>query len=207
MKPAVIYGASSLIAIVIGLGGYSYYSKVNADKFAECRTSSVAGNGQIGGAFTLTDQTGARVTDSDVIDGLTLVYFGYTFCPDVCPLDTARNAEAAYLLEEEGISVKPVMITIDPERDDVEAMADFVSYIHPRMVGLTGTAAEIADVARLYKVFYAAEEHEADDEYYLVSHSTNAYLMAPDYGLLQFFTRVDRPEAMAKTIACFAGKI
>ncbi len=207
MKPAVIYGITSLAAIGIGLGGYAVYDALGKDPFGECRTTSIAGNSQIGGAFTLTDHLGNRVTDSDVIDGLTLIYFGYTFCPDVCPLDTARNAEAVEILEEDGIIVKPVMITVDPGRDGPEAMADFVSYIHPRMVGLTGTADEISAVAKLYRVYYSEEEHAEDDEFYLVSHSTNAYLMAPEHGLLQFFTRVDRPEAMAKTIACYAGKI
>ncbi len=207
MKPAILYGAASLLSVSIGLGAYYIVSQRGADQFAQCRTSSVAGNSQIGGPFSLIDHTGTRVSEQDVIDGLTLIYFGYTFCPDVCPLDTARNAEAVEILEEDGIMVKPVMVSVDPERDTAEVMADFVSYIHPRMVGLTGSAEEIKAVAKEYKIFYGAEEHEPDDEYYLVSHSTNAYLMAPDYGLLQFFTRADRPEAMAKTIACYAEAI
>lgn len=207
MKPMIIYGVSSLIAVGAGLGGYMVYNAANNDIFAECRTASVAGNSQIGGPFTLTDHTGAQVTDSDVIDGLTLMYFGYTFCPDVCPLDTARNAEAVEILEENDIFVKPVMVSVDFERDTPETMADFVDYIHPRMVGLSGTSDEISDIAKQYKVFYSAQDHAADDEFFLISHSTNAYLMAPEYGLLQFFTRVDRPEDMAETIACYAGKI
>lgn len=207
MKHGTIYSLAALVAAVLGFGGYYFYSGLGNDQFAQCRTTSIAGNSKIGGAFTLTDHTGARVTDSDVIDGLTLMYFGYTFCPDVCPLDTARNAEAVEILEENGIIVKPVMVTIDPERDTPESMADFISYIHPRMVGLTGSLEEISAIAKLYKVFYAKEDAPEDDEFYLVSHSTSAYLMAPDHGLLQFFTRASRPEEMAETIACYAENL
>ncbi|MBL4806724.1 MAG: SCO family protein [Rhodobacteraceae bacterium] len=207
MKPAVIYAVSSVVAVGLGLGGYFAFAVPQQDQFAQCRTTTIAGNSQIGAPFTLTDHTGTRVTDTDVIDGLTLMYFGYTFCPDVCPMDTARNARAVDILEENGIMVKPVMITIDPVRDDPETLGYFVNYVHPRMVGLTGSEEEIRAVAQAYKVYYDKEDDPEDEEFYLVSHSTNAYLMAPEYGLLQFFTRVSRPEAMAETIACYAGVI
>ncbi len=207
MKPVFVYSIASLIAVGVGLGGYAALRAVTSDPFAQCRTTFAAGSDKIGGPFSLIDQTGTRVSDSDVIDGLTLIYFGYTFCPDICPMDTARNAEAVEILEENGIFVKPVMISIDPARDTPQVLADFISYIHPRMVGLTGSAAEITAAAKQYMAFFKAEDHAEDDEFYLVGHSTNAYLMAPDHGLLQFFTRAERPEEMAKTIACYADKI
>lgn len=130
----------AVLVVVSGLGTAMFFAlrPAPADQFAECRATTVAGgSAAIGGPFELTDHTGRRVTDVDVIDGPTLMYFGYTFCPDVCPLDTYRNAEAVALLEERGIEVKPVFVSIDPERDTPESMAAFVGYLHEDMVGLT----------------------------------------------------------------------
>lgn len=109
------------------------------DPYADCRTAKVVGTAAIGGPFTLTSGTGARVTDKDVITKPTLVYFGYAFCPDVCPTDLARNATAADILAERGIDVGLAFITIDPARDTPEVMRDYATMIHPGLVGLTGT--------------------------------------------------------------------
>jgi len=195
-------------AVALGIGGGAYYlTRTTPDQFAQCRTNSTAPGATIGGPFELVSETGETVTDKDVIDGLTLVYFGYTFCPDVCPFDTARNAEAVEILEQQGIMVKPVMITIDPARDTPEAMAEFTSYIHPRMEGLSGTEAQTSAAAKAYQVYFAKEQEPEDPEFYLVDHSTFTYLMHPDYGFLQFFGRAPRPDEMAKTIACYADVI
>lgn len=207
MSRTPVIALASLTVVAAGIGGYFLLSGPASDQFAECRTEQTVGNAQIGGPFSLIDHNGNRVTETDVIDGLTLMYFGYTFCPDICPFDTARNAEAVEILEEDGIMVKPVFVSIDPERDTTEALADFVYYIHPRMIGLRGNAEETAAISRAYKTYYKADDHASDDEFYLVSHSTSAYLMAPDHGLLQFFPRETTPEEMAETIACYAGKL
>lgn len=204
MKPAALVTAALLV--IAGIGGVGYYAfKRPADIFEQCRTSSTVAD--IGGPFELTDNKGRPVTDKDVIDGLTLVYFGYTYCPDVCPLDTARNAEAVSLLEDQGIMVKPVFITIDPARDTPEALDEFVSYIHPRMVGLTGPEDRIKAVAKAYQVYFSKQVDPEDPEFYLMEHMTNTYLMDPEYGFLQFFDRTVRPEQMAKTVACYADVI
>jgi protein SCO1/2 len=194
--------AAGAVGIGLGTGGYFAYFGAG-DRFAPCRTVQMVGRDQIGGPFSLLDEAGARVSEQDVIDGLSLVYFGYTFCPDVCPFDLSRNAEAVDLLEAEGIMVKPVFITIDPSRDTPEVMADFTDYLHPRMVGLTGSQTEIDDVARAYRV-YAAKQAEAEDEYYLMDHSVFSYLMDPKEGLLQVFGRAERAEEVAGTTACYA---
>ena len=109
------------------------------DLFADCRGGQVGG-GQIGGPFTLLDKDGKTVTDKDVLTAPTLVYFGYTFCPDVCPLDMAYNAEAADILEESGHLVNLVFITVDPARDTPAVVGDFASNIHPRAIGLAMAA-------------------------------------------------------------------
>ncbi|MCU0911535.1 MAG: SCO family protein [Rhodobacteraceae bacterium] len=203
--------AISAVALTAALLGFMGWRILTAspggeggDRFAQCRASAVAGGmGSVGGPFTLVDGTGATVTDAEVIDRPALVYFGYTFCPDVCPFDTARNAAAVDLLEERGIDVKPVFVTVDPERDTPEVMAEFTQYVHPRMVGLSGTPEQVADAVRAYRVY--ARKQEAEDAFYLVDHSTFTYLVLPGHGVVEFFRRETEPEEMAETTACFVG--
>ncbi|OUS07737.1 SCO family protein [Rhodobacterales bacterium 52_120_T64] len=200
----------AIIAVLVVLSGLGtalllILRPASADQFAACRSTAVAGgSAAIGGPFELTDHNDRRVTDVDVIDRPTLMYFGYTFCPDVCPLDTYRNAEAVALLGERGVDVKPVMVTIDPARDTSEALAAFVGYLHEDMVGLTGTTEEIAAAIKAYRV-YAAKNGEGEN--YLMDHSTWTYLMAPEHGFLEFFGRDTSPEDMADQVACFVDKL
>jgi protein SCO1/2 len=168
----------------------------------DCSNSVVAGGqSNIGGPFTLVDQSGKVVTDKDVIDGLTLIYFGYTFCPDVCPLDNARNMEAIDLADEQGVTVKPVFISIDPERDTPEALADYAEVMHENMVALTGTQEQVAVASKAYRTYY---RKNGEGEDYLMDHSTFTYLVAPE-GFLDFFRRATTPEAMAETMVCIAN--
>lgn len=200
---AILATAAALVGL--GLGAYFTIGRNPADPFADCRTSVVAGGPeQFGGAFTLTDQTGQRVTDQQVFDQLSLLYFGYTYCPDVCPLDTTRNAEAADLLAARGIGIRPVMITIDPARDTPQVLAEFVGYLHDDMIGLTGSAEEISAVTRAYRA-YAARNGEGED--YLMDHSTFTYLIAPGGQFLEFFSRDLTPEQLAERTACFAERL
>lgn len=203
---ALLAGAA-LVGLLAGTATVVWMSKSAEDRFASCGESSVAGGGAaIGGPFTLVDQTGTEVTEADVIDGLTLVYFGYTYCPDICPFDVARNAEATDILESRGIMVKPVMITVDPERDTPEVMAEFTEYMHPRMVGLTGTPEQVNVAKTAYKAYGAKAAGSEGDEY-LVDHSTFTYLMAPGEGLLNFFRRDISAEEMADEVACYAENL
>lgn len=195
------------VAVVAGLLSALWYLTANKgadDQFSQCRASSVAGGaGTIGGPFTLVDETGKTVTDKDVITGPTLVYFGYTFCPDVCPLDNSRNAEAVTILEEEmGKIVKPIFISIDPERDTPQAMAEFTDIMHPRMLGLTGTPEQTKAASKAYHTYFK-KEVDGDPEYYLVDHSTQTYLMFPEHGFVEFFRRDESAEDMAKRVGCF----
>ena len=194
------------VAVVAALLGVLWYLTANQgadDQFAQCRASNVAGgSGSIGGPFTLVDETGKTVTDKDVITGPSLLYFGYTFCPDVCPLDNSRNAEAVTLLEEQGKIVTPIFISIDPARDTPEAMAEFTDIMHPRMIGLTGTPEQTKAAPKAYHTYFKKEE-VGDPEYYLVDHSTQTYLVFPEHGFVEFFRRDESAEDMAKRVACF----
>ena len=171
-----------------------------AQRFEDCIEGSVAG-GNIGGPFELMDHRGQMVTDAQVLDQPALVYFGYTFCPDVCPMDVARNVVVVEILADAGLTVKPVFITIDPARDTVDYLADFVANNHLEMVGLTGTAEQIAKAARAYKVYYRKQPSE-DEDYYLMDHSSFSYFMVPDVGFVDFLRSDLPPEVVADRLAC-----
>ena len=176
----------------------------DGDRFAQCRSSTVAG-GDLGGPFELVGSDGQAVTDKDVITEPTLIYFGYTFCPDVCPLDVDRNASAIDILQERGQSVTPVFISIDPARDTPEVVGDFASNMHPKMIGLTGSPEQVKAASTAYRTYYNA--HEAVDDQYLVDHSTFSYLTLPEIGFVDFFRREVTPEDMADKIGCYVDNM
>ena len=192
----------AVVTAAVVLGGTWFATRnTSDDQFAQCRASAVAGGTSIGGPFELVSAKGGTVTDKDVITEPTMIYFGYTFCPDVCPLDTARNAEATDFLAEGGQSMTPVFISIDPNRDTPEVVGDYAFNMHEKMIGLTGSALQVKAASQAYRTYYKA--HPEDDEYYLVDHSTFSYLVLPKYGFVEFFRRDVTAEDMAKTVGCF----
>lgn len=201
------YAKAAGVAVVALLGG-TYAASAgwldglfggSEDAFEQCREGAVAGD--IGGPFELVNGAGETVTDADVITEPTLIYFGYTFCPDICPFDVARNVEAVDLLEEQGQSVTPVFITIDPKRDTPEVVGDFAENFHERMIGLTGSDEQVRAASRAYRTYYQAQD--AEDDYYLVDHSTFTYLVMPEIGFVDYFRREVTPEKMAERVGCF----
>ena len=130
---AILLVCVGLLVSVLFATGVGPFSD-DEDQFADCRTSAVAGgSAAIGGPFELVDHKGRTVTEQDVIVEPSLIYFGYTFCPDVCPFDTVRNAEAIDLLAAKGLSATPIFISIDPGRDTPEALDAYVENIHPKI--------------------------------------------------------------------------
>ena len=196
------FAAFAVAAVVVTLAVTLAMTQIMlpAQRFEDCIEGSVAG-GNIGGPFELMDHRGQMVTDAQVLDQPALVYFGYTFCPDVCPMDVARNVVAVEILADSGLTVKPAFITIDPARDTVEYLADFVVNNHPEMVGLTGTAEQIAKAARAYKAYYRKQPSESED-YYLMDHSSFSYFMVPDVGFVDFLRSDLPPEVVADRLAC-----
>ncbi len=189
--------------LIAGTGAAILMSRGGDDPFAQCREGVVAGGaGSVGGPFTLVSETGDTVTDADVITGPTLVYFGYTFCPDVCPLDTIRNAEAVDILDASGRDVLPVFITLDPARDTPEVMEAYTANVHERMLGLSGTEEQTNAAAQAYRVYYQSHA-DGTDPYYLVDHTAFTYLMMPGVGFVDFFNRETTPDQMATRTACF----
>ena len=197
----VYAGIATLVAaLALGFMGWKAFLDHPDDAFAQCRQGQVAG-GDIGGPFTLVNTAGQTVTEADVLTKPSLVYFGYTFCPDVCPFDMARNVEAVDILAERGLEVTPVFISVDPERYTPEALADYASNMHPQLVALTGSAEQVKVASQAYKTFYRKQPSE--DEFYLVDHSTFTYLMLPGTGFVDFFRREITSEQMADSVACF----
>lgn len=199
-----LYAGVAAAAIVGLLVGSAYWVTASraGDPFAECRGGQVGG-GDIGGPFTLTDETGATVTEKEVLTKPSLVYFGYTFCPDVCPMDNARNADAIDLLDKMGLDVTPVFISVDPKRDTPEVLTDFTNNLHPKMIGLTGTPEQVKAASLAYKTYFKIQDPEA--EFYLVDHSTFTYLMLPGMGFADFFKRETTAQEMADSVACFVN--
>ncbi len=198
-------GAAAFVAALLGFLGYLILTDRGGDRYAQCRETAIAGGAaSVGGPFELVDHTGRTVTDADVITEPALIYFGYTFCPDVCPLDVARNALAVELLEERGYELQPVFISVDPKRDTPEVLAEFTGIFHPRMIGLTGSDAQVRDVARAYRAFFNV--HDAEDDFYLVDHSTFSYLVFPGEGFIEVFRRGESAPDMADRLACFLDR-
>jgi protein SCO1 len=194
--------AAAAVAAFLGASAWYVFTNRSDDPFAECRQGQVAG-GDIGGPFTLVNTEGQTVTDAEALTKPSLVYFGYTFCPDVCPFDMSRNVEAVDLLAEKGIKVTPIFISIDPDRDTPEALADYAANLHPQLIALTGSADQVKAASQAYKTFY--KKQDTGDEFYLMDHSTFTYLMLPGEGFVDFFRREITSAQMAESVACFAG--
>lgn len=200
MNRMIAGGAAALVAVFLGVMAWmTLGGPADGDQFAQCRSSSIAGD--LGGPFELVNGEGETVTDKDVITEPTLIYFGYTFCPDVCPLDVDRNAAAVEVLEARGQSVTPVFITVDPARDTPQVVKEFAEVMHPKMIGLTGSAAQVKAASQAYRTYYSA--HAPVDGEYLVDHSTFSYLVMPEVGFVEFFRREVPPEQLAEKIGCF----
>jgi protein SCO1 len=194
----LLLGLTLVALLTVGLlVGRQYFGTGGSDAPRGSGESSAS----IGGPFTLVDQDGRTVTDADFRGRWLLVYFGFTYCPDICPTSLARNGDAVTLLGEKGKQVLPVLITIDPERDTPEKLKDYVHSFHPQTVGLTGTPEQIAAVAKEYRVYHAkARPSEGDD--YLMDHSSFTYLIGPDGRFVQFF----RHQASAQDVADFLNE-
>lgn len=158
------------------------------------------GDATFGGPFELTAHTGERVRSEDLLEEPALIYFGYTWCPDVCPIDSQTLVEAAALLEAEGHMVTPVFVTVDPARDTPETLAAFAEAMHPRLLALTGTEAEIRAVADAFKVYYARVEMEDSAAGYLMNHTAYTYLAKPE-GVRAVFRNGFPPEEIAGEVA------
>jgi protein SCO1/2 len=159
-----------------------------------------SGTALVGGPFTLTNQDGRRVTDQDFRGKYMLIFFGYTYCPDVCPSELQVMSAALDQMGPEADKIQPIFITIDPERDTADTLKIYVSNFSPRMVGLTGSDEDIAAVAKAYRIYYAKAKGTENQKDYLMDHSTILYLMGPDGKFVKHFTYGTEAKGLAEAL-------
>lgn len=190
----------ALVAIAVAASGLLGYLIVEVFRGGE--NGAVIGQAQVGGPFELVDGEGRTVTDEEFRGEYMLVYFGYTYCPDVCPTELQNMSRALELLGEEAEAVRPVFITVDPERDTPEVIESYVENFHPRMVGLTGSPEQIEKAAKSYRVYYKKAESGSASEY-LMDHTSIVYLMGREGEFLRHFGYGTSPEDMAQGIRSY----
>ena len=160
-----------------------------------------AGQALVGGPFTLIDHTGKRVTDQDFRGKFLLVFFGFTNCPDVCPTALQVMAAALDKLGPNAARITPVLISVDPAHDTPAVLATYVASFHPRLVGLTGSQAEIDAVAKAYRVYVKKVPDPKSTAGYTIDHSSIIYVMGPDGAYRSHFTHATSPEVMAERLS------
>jgi cytochrome oxidase Cu insertion factor (SCO1/SenC/PrrC family) len=177
-----------------------------SDRFtaAEMMDDLMYGRGTVGGPFTLTDSSGHKRSDSEFRGKLMIVYFGYTFCPDVCPADLMAITQALDELGPAASGIQPVFITVDPERD-TKVLGEYVRAFHRSFIGLTGSPEEIRRVANAYKAFYAKVPSAQSGEY-AVDHTGVIYLMGRDGEYLGFMPPQTGPEKLTEILRKYLAK-
>ncbi len=197
MQKIVLAAAAVLVA---GIAGAALYLQSRDQEGHLSPAMLEVGGADIGGPFELTAHTGDRMTSAEVIDRPALVYFGYTFCPDICPIDVQIMADTVELLAQKDIEVRPVFVTVDPERDTPAELAYYAEAMHPKMIALSGTKEEIRAAADAYKVYYNRVDVEGSAAGYLMEHTGFTYLMTPEKGLTAVFRRDFPAEQIAADI-------
>lgn len=175
----------------VGVGGHSV-------------TGASTGRPDLGGDFMLINQDGKLTKNQDFLGQWMLLYFGFTYCPDICPNELMRMVEVLDLLDKEprtASKLLPIFVTIDPERDGPAQLKDYLSDWHPRLVGLTGSPAQIKDVCSKYRVYYSKAVMGTNAEDYLIDHSVMFYLVDPAGQFVEYYGQNTSVEEMHKKIA------
>lgn len=196
----------SLVALVIGVGvGWMQIQMNQARTVSKGSTPSdapIAGL-NIGGPFNLSAHTGDEVTEKTYDGNYKLIYFGFTYCPAICPTELQKVSQVMRGLEKNypdaANEVQPLFVTIDPERDTIPVMKEYVSLFHPRLVGLTGTVPQIDLVKKNYRIF-AKKVDDGTQNDYTMDHSSFIYLMGPDNTLLGMYRTSDTADEIYQDV-------
>lgn len=194
MKARIVRIALASLAGLAIAAGIAWWQVKNAETVATSGTASV------GGPFQLTDHTGKAVTDADFRGRYMLIYFGYTFCPDVCPTELSTLTVGLDQIGPLADKVQPLFISVDPQRDTVAHLADYVKLFHPRLTGLTGTPEQVRAAAKAYRVYYAKAPGSGDNPDYLMDHSSFLYLMGPQGNFVTVYPAGTTPERLAEDL-------
>ncbi len=193
MRKLILLLAGLVLAFAVGLGALSLVRSLEEERPA-------VGQVSIGGPFSLVDHTGRSVSEADFQGRHMLVYFGYTFCPDVCPTELQVVSEALDQLGEDAAAVQPVFITVDPERDTPEVLADYRQHFHPDFRMLTGTLEQVRDAAKTFRIYFAKVDDDDGSGDYLMDHSSFVYLLDGAGRYVAHFGPDIAPDEMARRI-------
>lgn len=166
-------------AVSVAIAGLALFFALEMYLGNGSKTVRYSGEADIRSEFSLIDHTGQEVTQTDYADRWQLVFFGFTHCPDICPTTLAYMGSVLDLLGEDADQVAPIFITVDPERDTVPVMAEYVSVFHPSLIGLTGTEAQVAEATRNFRTWYERTEDDSAPDGYFMAHAGHVYLMRP----------------------------
>ena len=186
--------------VIIFSFSYNIYTHISASETCKKSTNFVDG---LGGPIDLIDQNETAFSLEKQKASLSLLYFGYSYCPDICPYDLERNAYVKDIMDEHELDINLVFITLDPSRDTTERLKDFSEYIHSSMIALTGSTDQIDALKKAYGVFGKSNKVNNEDQSYLVDHSTFSYLVNRDGEVLSYFNRRESPEKISEKIKCF----
>jgi protein SCO1 len=196
----------SLLALFVG--GIAGYLQIQGQTPAATSGPMAVAGADIGGPFTLVDQDGKAVSEKDFAGRYALIYFGFTYCPAICPTELQKISAALRTLETDApalaTKIQPVFISVDPERDTPAVLREYVKLFHPRLTGLTGTPAQVEAVKKAYRIYSAKVQPEGATEY-TVDHSSFIYLMGPDGRLLGIYRAEDDAGSITQDIRRIAG--
>ena len=186
--------------VIIFSFSYNIYQELTGSGSCNKSKSFIDG---LGMSIDLIDQNERPFSLEKQKTPLSLVYFGYSYCPDICPYDLERNAYVKDIMDEEQLDINLIFITLDPSRDTAERLKDFSEYIHDSMIALTGSNDQIEALKKGYGVFGKSNKIDNEDQSYLVDHSTFSYLVGKNGKVLSFFNRRETPEKISEKIKCF----
>lgn len=170
---------SAWLTVLVLIMAVTVYTGLQVFNSPSRPTAGQTGRALVKSEFELVDHRGNRVTEQDFKGRWQLVFFGYTFCPDICPTTLTTMAEVLDALGDDVDQVAPLFITVDPERDTKEVVAAYVAAFHPKLIGLTGTPEQVKAAAKSFRVYYAKAEKADSPDGYLIAHSGYIYLMTP----------------------------
>jgi cytochrome oxidase Cu insertion factor (SCO1/SenC/PrrC family) len=197
IRPSMIFGIVVLL-LAAALGGYALMQ----DRVRPLGS----GVALVGGPFTMVNHKGEMVTEKSFLGKPMLLFFGFTFCPDICPTELQVMAAAIAELGDKGRDIQPILVSIDPARDTPEVLAAYVSNFGDNVIGLTGSEAQVAAMAGEYRVFYAKQENPKDPANYQMDHSSIIYLMGPDGQFLKHFSYTTDAKALAAGLKLALGR-